>query len=203
MLRPPSPSAFALLGVLVSVALLGASSPAAAGGKKVEGRAYLLTGDEKLKFKTGELGKTVDPGFQMVVAFPPGDPGSFLLQEFEIPDEGEEPDDDPPPTLEGSYVLDKKKRRVRFAFGASSAVQEEQLRDFIDEEVFGEDVEGDVAIDEWISSKWVARLDRKFKKLQLEGKVKLRASSESRGESWVVVYKLDLRGARVPLDILE
>jgi hypothetical protein len=39
--------------------------------------------------------------------------------------------------------------------------------------------------------------------MRLAGKFKLRASSESRAESWVVIYKLELAGRRVPIDSIE
>lgn len=195
-----------LLGLWVLAAAaaiaVGLAAPASAGSRKVEGRAYLLTGDEKLKFKTGDLGRTVDPGFQMVLAFPPDTPGGFLMQEFEVADD-EEPDAEPPPTLSGTYVLQKARRRVKLDPGASMSILLDQLRDFIEEEVFGEDVDGDVVVDELLASKFAGKLDRRFRKLRLSGRVKLRASSASRGESWVVVYKLDLAGKKVPLDILE
>lgn len=189
-------------GVALVSALAATASPALAGARRVEGRAYLLTGDEKLKFKTGDLGKTVDPGFQMVVAFPPEVPGGFLLQEFEVEDDGEEPAE-PPPTLSGTYDLDKGEREVEFDLGPSEDILREQLRDFIEEEVFGEDVEGDVVIDEFVPKDFEAKLDKRFKKMRLAGKFKLRASSESRAESWVVIYKLELAGRRVPIDSIE
>jgi hypothetical protein len=189
-------------GVALVSALAATASPALAGARRVEGRAYLLTGDEKLKFKTGDLGKTVDPGFQMVVAFPPEVPGGFLLQEFEVEDDGEEPAE-PPPTLSGTYDLDKGEREVEFDLGSSEDILREQLRDFIEEEVFGEDVEGDVVIDEFVPKDFEAKLDKRFKKMRLAGKFKLRASSESRAESWVVIYKLELAGRRVPIDSIE
>ncbi len=197
----PTRSAFGraiVLGLSIGLAAVAAE----AGSKSVEGRAYLLRGDEKLKFKGGAYPRTKDPEFQLVIAFPPEDPGTFLMTEFEVPDDdpGEPIEDEDPVTFSGTYKFKKSEREVRPVLDAEGeAALLEALADFIDEVVFGEDQEGDTEVT-LLSQKWEAELNKKLKKMELEARVKVRASSEQRGETWTVTYRLDLRGKRIRLE---